>query len=217
MGDVQGMLSDIQAEANYACRMTGMDHLNDHVLAAMSRVPRQRFVNKSFRSHAFDNSPLPIGKGQTISQPFIVALMTDLIAPQRGDKILEVGTGSGYQTAVLAELVDHLYSIEIIPELAKKSRRRLEKAGYTNISIQVGDGYYGWPDMAPFDAIMVTAAVEHIPQPLIDQLAPGGRLVLPVGERRYSQDLILLKKDLDGATNMTRLLPVSFVSLSGSR
>jgi protein-L-isoaspartate(D-aspartate) O-methyltransferase len=217
MGDVQGMLSDIQAEANYACRMTGMDHLNDHVLAAMSRVPRQRFVNKSFRSHAFDNSPLPIGKGQTISQPFIVALMTDLITPQRGDNILEVGTGSGYQTAVLAELADHLYSIEIIPELAKKSRRRLEKVGYTNISFQVGDGYYGWSDMAPFDAIMVTAAVEHIPQPLIDQLAPGGRLVLPVGERRYSQDLILLKKDLDGTTNMTRLLPVSFVSLSGSR
>jgi protein-L-isoaspartate(D-aspartate) O-methyltransferase len=216
MGDVQGMLSDIQAEANYACRMTGMDHLNDHVLAAMGRVPRQRFVNKSLRPHAFDNSPLPIGKGQTISQPFIVALMTGLIAPKRGDKILEVGTGSGYQTAVLAELVNQLYSIEIIPELAKKSRRRLEKAGYSNISFKVGDGYYGWSAMAPFDAIMVTAAVENIPQPLIDQLAPGGRLVLPVGERRYSQDLFLLKKDRDGAINTTRLLPVSFVSLSGS-
>jgi protein-L-isoaspartate(D-aspartate) O-methyltransferase len=216
MGDVQGMLSDIQAEANYACRMTGMDHLNDHVLAAMSRVPRQRFVNKTFRPYAFDNSPLPIGKGQTISQPFIVALMTDLIAPKRGDKILEVGTGSGYQTAVLAELVNQLYSIEIIPELARKSRRRLEKAGYTNISFQVGDGYYGWSDMAPFDAIMVTAAVENIPQPLIDQLAPEGRLVLPVGERRFSQDLILLKKDRTGVINKTRLLPVSFVSLSGS-
>jgi protein-L-isoaspartate(D-aspartate) O-methyltransferase len=216
MGDVQGMLSDIQAEANYVCRMTGMDHLNDHVLAAMGRVPRQRFVNKTFRSHAFDNSPLPIGKGQTISQPFIVALMTDLITPQRGGKTLEVGTGSGYQTAVLAELVDQLYSIEIIPALAKKSRRRLERTGYTNITFQVGDGYYGWSDMAPFDAIMVTAAVEHIPQPLIDQLAPGGRLVLPVGERRYSQDLILLKKDYTGDISVTRLLPVSFVSLSGS-
>ncbi|MES9814008.1 MAG: protein-L-isoaspartate(D-aspartate) O-methyltransferase [Candidatus Thiodiazotropha sp.] len=217
MSDVQGMLSDIQAEANYACRMTGLDHLNDHVLAAMSRVPRQRFVNKSFRPHAYDNSPLPIGKGQTISQPFIVALMTDLMAPNRDDKILEVGTGSGYQTAVLAELVDHLYSIEIIPALAKKSRRRLEKAGYTNISFQVGDGYYGWSEMAPFDAIMVTAAVEHIPQTLIDQLAPGGRLVLPVGKRRYSQDLLLVKKDQYGAVKITRLLPVSFVPLSGSR
>jgi protein-L-isoaspartate(D-aspartate) O-methyltransferase len=216
MGDVQRMLSDIRAEVSYACRMTGLDNLNDHVLAAMSRVPRQRFVNKSFRSHAFDNSPLPIDKGQTISQPFIVALMTDLIAPQRGDKILEVGTGSGYQTAVLAELVDDLYSIEIIPELAKKSRRRLEKAGYTNISFKVGDGYYGWPDIAPFDAILVTAAVEHIPQPLVDQLAPGGRLVLPVGERRYSQDLILLKKDHAGTIDISRLLPVSFMPLSGA-
>ncbi|MEW8691138.1 MAG: protein-L-isoaspartate(D-aspartate) O-methyltransferase [Candidatus Thiodiazotropha endolucinida] len=216
MGDVQGMLCDIQAEANYACRMTGLDYLDDHVLAAMSRVPRQCFVKKSFRPHAYDNSPLPIGKGQTISQPFIVALMTDLMAPSRGDKILEVGTGSGYQTAVLAELVDHLYSIEIIPALAKKSRRRLEKAGYSNISFQVSDGYYGWSKKAPFDAIMVTAAVEHIPQPLIDQLAPGGRLVLPVGER-YSQDLILVKKDHTGTINKTRLLPVSFVPLRGTR
>lgn len=217
MGDVQGMLSDIQAEANYACRMSGLDYLNDHVLAAMGRVPRQRFVSKSLRPHAFDNSPLPIGKGQTISQPFIVALMTDLIAPKRGDKVLEVGTGSGYQTAVLAELVDRLCSIEIIPELAKKSRRRLEKEGYTNITFQVGDGYYGWSDMAPFDAIIVTAAVEQIPQPLVEQLAPGGRLVLPVGERSYSQDLILVKKDISGAIKKTRLLPVSFMPLSGSR
>ncbi|MES9991003.1 MAG: protein-L-isoaspartate(D-aspartate) O-methyltransferase [Candidatus Thiodiazotropha sp.] len=217
MGDIQGMLSDIQAEADYACRMTGQNHLNDHVLAAMGRVARNRFVSKPFRSHAFDNSPLPIGKGQTISQPFIVALMTDLIAPKRHDKILEVGTGSGYQTAVLAELVDHLYTIEIIPKLAQKSRRCLQKEGYSNISFLEGDGYYGWPDAAPFDAIMVTAAVEHIPQPLIDQLAPGGRLVLPVGQRRYSQDLILVEKDQAGAVEKTRLMPVSFVPLTGSR
>jgi protein-L-isoaspartate(D-aspartate) O-methyltransferase len=217
MGDIQGMLSDIRAEASYACRMTGLDHLDDHVLAAMGRVPRQRFVNKSFRSHAFENSPLPIGKGQTISQPFIVALMTDLIAPKRSDTILEVGTGSGYQTAVLAELVEHLYTIEIIPKLAQRSRRCLEKEGYSNISFLEGDGYYGWPDAAPFDAIMVTAAVEKIPQPLVDQLAPGGRLVLPVGKRRYSQDLILVKKDANGSLSKTRLLPVSFVPLSGSR
>jgi protein-L-isoaspartate(D-aspartate) O-methyltransferase len=217
MSDVQNMLSDIQAEADYACRMTGLGHLNDHILEAMGRVPRQRYVSKSFRPHAFENSPLPIGKGQTISQPFIVALMTDLMAPKREDKILEVGTGSGYQTAVLAELVDQLFSIEIIPTLAKKSRRRLEKEGYRNISFQVGDGYYGWSEKAPFDAIMVTAAAEQVPQPLVEQLAPGGRLVLPVGERRYSQDLILLKKDQDGVISINRLLPVSFVPLSGSR
>jgi protein-L-isoaspartate(D-aspartate) O-methyltransferase len=217
MGDVQGMLSDIQAEADYACRMTGLDHLDNHVLAAMGRVPRQRYVSKSFRPHAFDNSPLPIGKGQTISQPFIVALMTDLIAPKRENRILEVGTGSGYQTAILAELVDNLFSIEIIPALAKQSRRRLEKEGYRNISFQVGDGYYGWSDMAPFDAIIVTAAVEQIPQPLVEQLAPGGRLVLPLGERRYSQDLILLKKDQHREISIERLLPVSFLPLSGSR
>jgi protein-L-isoaspartate(D-aspartate) O-methyltransferase len=142
--------------------------------------------------------------------------MTGLMAPKREDTILEVGTGSGYQTAVLAELVDRLYSIEIIPALAKKSRRRLEKEGYTNISFQVGDGYYGWSEKAPFDAIIVTAAVEQIPQPLVEQLAPGGRLVLPVGVRHYSQDLILLKKDHDGVISNKRLLPVSFVPLSGS-
>ncbi len=216
MGDIQGMLSDIRAEAGYACRMTGLNHLDDHVLAAMGRVPRQRFVNKSFRSHAFDNSPLPIGKGQTISQPFIVALMTDLMAPKRGDKVLEVGTGSGYQTAVLAELVDHLHTIEIIRKLAQRSRRCLEKQGYTNISFLEGDGYYGWPDAAPFNAILVTAAVNEIPRPLVEQLAPGGRLVLPVGKQRYSQDLILVKKDSTGSLSKSRLLPVSFVPLTGS-
>ncbi|MCM8857439.1 MAG: protein-L-isoaspartate(D-aspartate) O-methyltransferase [Candidatus Thiodiazotropha sp.] len=217
MSDIQGMLSDIQAEANYACRMTGRTHLNDHILDAMGRVPRQRFVNKTFRSHAYDNSPLPIGKGQTISQPFIVALMTDLVAPQRSDKILEVGTGSGYQTAVLAELVEHLYTVEIIPKLAQKSRRRLEKEGYTNISYRVDDGYFGWPEESPFDAIMVTAAAEEIPQPLLDQLAPGGRLVLPVGKRLYSQDLILVTKDHSGQLHSSRLLPVTFVPLTGDR
>ena len=216
MGDIQGMLSDIRAEAGYACRMTGLKHLDDHVLAAMSRVPRQRFVNKSFRSHAFDNSPLPIGKGQTISQPFIVALMTGLIEPKISDKVLEVGTGSGYQTAILAELVDHLHTIEIIPKLAQKSRRRLVREGYDNISFLEGDGYFGWPEAAPFDAIIVTAAVEMIPQPLVDQLALGGRLVLPVGKRRYSQDLILVKKDRSGCLSKSRLLPVSFVPLTGS-
>lgn len=217
MADIEGMLHDIQAEANYACRMTGREMLDDHVLDAMSRVPRQHFVKKDFRPHAYDNSPLPIGKGQTISQPFIVALMTDLIAPKKQDKVLEVGTGSGYQTAVLAEMVSHLYTIEIIPGLAQRSRRQLEKEGYTNISYRVDDGYFGWPENAPFDAIMVTAAAEEVPQPLIDQLAPGGRMVLPVGKSYYTQDLMLLQKDESGAIHASNLLPVSFVPLTGDR
>lgn len=217
MADIEAMLHDIEAEANYACRMTGRSTLDDHVLDAMSRVPRQRFVRKNFRSHAYDNSPLPIGKGQTISQPFIVALMTDLVAPKRDDKVLEVGTGSGYQTAVLAEMVDQLYTIEIIPKLAERSQRLLEKQGYSNINYRIGNGYFGWPEEAPFDAIMVTAAAEEIPQPLIDQLAPGGRLVLPVGKRHYAQDLMLLQKDHSGQVHTSNLLPVSFVPLTGER
>ena len=217
MADIEAMLHDIEAEANYACRMTGRSTLDDHVLDAMSRVPRQRFVRKNFRSHAYDNSPLPIGKGQTISQPFIVALMTDLVAPKRDDKVLEVGTGSGYQTAVLAEMVDQLYTIEIIPKLAERSQRLLDKQGYSNINYRIGNGYFGWPEEAPFDAIMVTAAAEEIPQPLIDQLAPGGRLVLPVGKRHYAQDLMLLQKDQSGQVHTSNLLPVSFVPLTGER
>jgi protein-L-isoaspartate(D-aspartate) O-methyltransferase len=217
MADIEGMLYDIQAEANYACRMSGRRMLDDDVLAAMSRVPRQHFVKKIFRSHAYDNSPLPIGKGQTISQPFIVALMTDLLAPKREDKVLEVGTGSGYQTAVLAEMVDHLYTIEIIPKLAHRSRRQLEKEGYANITYRVGDGYFGWPEEAPFDAIMVTAAAEEVPQPLVDQLASGGRLVLPVGKSHYTQDLMLVQKHESGQVQTSNLLPVSFVPLTGNR
>ncbi len=217
MADIEAMLHDIEAEANYACRMTGRSTLNDHVLDAMSRVPRQRFVRKNFRSHAYDNSPLPIGKGQTISQPFIVALMTDLVAPKRDDKVLEVGTGSGYQTAVLAEMVDRLYTIEIIPKLAERSQRLLEKQGYSNINYRIGNGYFGWPEEAPFDAVMVTAAAQEVPQPLIDQLAPGGRMVLPVGRRHYTQDLMLLQKDQSGQVHSSNLLPVTFVPLTGER
>jgi protein-L-isoaspartate(D-aspartate) O-methyltransferase len=217
MVSIEQMLQDIRAEANYVCRMTGRCSLDDHVLTAMGKVPRQHFVSKVFRPHAYENSPLPIGKGQTISQPFIVALMTDLVAPKREDKVLEVGTGSGYQTAVLAELTRYLFTIEIIPALAQQSQRQLEKEGYKNIRFRTGDGYYGWPQEAPFDAILVTAAADEIPQPLIDQLAPGGRLVLPVGQRHYAQDLILLQKDQEGLVHTSNLLPVSFVPLTGDR
>ncbi|MEJ2454684.1 MAG: protein-L-isoaspartate(D-aspartate) O-methyltransferase [Candidatus Thiodiazotropha sp.] len=215
MGDLEGMLQDIRAEADYVCRMTGRGQLNDQTLNAMRRVPRQHFVSKSFRSHAYENSPLPIGGGQTLTQPFIVALMTDLVDPKPADKVLEVGTGSGYQTAILAQLAAELYTIEILPELAQASQHRLDEEGCLNIQYRIGDGYYGWPDTAPFDVIMVTAAVETIPVPLIQQLAPGGRMILPVGKRRYTQDLILLQKSADGNIHSTSLLPVTFVPLAG--
>jgi len=215
MGDLEGMLQDIRAEADYVSRMTGRGQLNDQTLSAMRRVPRQHFVSKSFRSHAYENSPLPIGGGQTIPQPFIVAIMTDLVSPTPSDRVLEVGTGSGYQSAVLAQLSAELYTVEILPELAQASQYRLEVEGYNNIHYRIGDGYYGWPEVAPFDVIMVTAAVETIPIPLIEQLAPGGRMILPVGKRRFTQDLILLQKNLQGEVNSTSLLPVTFVPLAG--
>jgi protein-L-isoaspartate(D-aspartate) O-methyltransferase len=217
MPNLDEMMRDIRVETNYACRMTGRCTLDAHVLEAIRRVPRQEYVGQSFRPHAYENSPLPIGQGQTISQPFIVALMTDLLELKSGDKVLEVGTGSGYQTAVLAELCGHLYTLEIIPELASQARNRLEEEGYGNIQYRIGDGYFGWPDEAPFDAIMVTAAVEEIPPPLVEQLAPGGRLVLPVGRRYFTQDLFLLHKDLTGEVHASNLLPVSFVPLTGER
>jgi protein-L-isoaspartate(D-aspartate) O-methyltransferase len=215
MGDIEGMLRDIRAEANYACRMTGREKLNDQILEVMGRIPRQHFVSKHFRTHAYENSPLPIGSGQTISQPFVVALMTDLVAPKPTDRVLEVGTGSGYQTAILSQLAAQLYTIEIIPELAQESQHRLDEEGYRNITFRIGDGYFGWPEIAPFDVIMVSAAVEEIPLPLIDQLAPGGRMILPVGKRLYTQDLILLQKDQAGEIHSTSLLPVTFVPLAG--
>ncbi len=215
MGDLEGMLRDICAEADYVCRMTGLGQLHDQTLTAMRRVPRQHFVSQSFRSHAYENSPLPIGGGQTVPQPFIVAIMTDLVAPKHTDRVLEIGTGSGYQSAVLAQLSGELYTVEILPELAQSSQYRLDEEGYRNIHCRIGDGYYGWPEVAPFDVIMVTAAVEAIPLPLVEQLAPGGRMILPVGKRRFTQDLILLQKDQFGEVQSTSLLPVAFVPLAG--
>ncbi|MEG7524387.1 MAG: protein-L-isoaspartate(D-aspartate) O-methyltransferase [Chromatiales bacterium] len=169
----------------------------------------------NMRCHAFDNSPLPIGRGQTISQPFIVALMTDLANPSPGDRVLEVGTGSGYQTAVMSLLVRQLYSIEIISELAEEARLRFDELNYSNIISRTGDGYFGWPEEAPFDIILVTAAATEVPPHLPDQLAPGGRLVLPVGGRFYGQDLLLLEKDESGNVTEKSLLPVAFVPMTG--
>jgi protein-L-isoaspartate(D-aspartate) O-methyltransferase len=183
------------------------------VLQAMREVPRHLFVPEALRGQAYEDRPLPIGNGQTISQPYIVALMTELMAPEAGDVALEVGTGSAYQAAVLSRLVEHVYTIEIVPPLAEQAARRLSGPEYSNVSVRQGDGYLGWPEAGPFDAIIITAGADHIPEPLIAQLKPGGRLVMPVGEIP-DQHLVLLEKDGDGTVRERRILPVAFVPLT---
>jgi len=190
------------------------DVRDEKVLAAMRKVPRHLFVLESYLDAAYDDSPLPIGYGQTISQPYIVALMTELAGVSKGAKVLEVGTGSGYQAAVLAEIVNKVYTIEIIKELGKSAQERLKRLGYTNIEVKIGDGYYGWEEYAPFDAIIVTAAAEHIPPPLIKQLKDGGKMVIPVGHAFWVQDLVLVEKKGDRITTKN-IIPVRFVPLTG--
>jgi protein-L-isoaspartate(D-aspartate) O-methyltransferase len=180
------------------------------VLAAMREVPRHRFVPPALLSRAYDDSPLPIGYGQTISQPFIVAYMTEALQIERSHRVLEIGTGSGYQAAVLGELAEVVYTIEIVPELARSAAETLKALGYTNVGVRAGDGYAGWPEHAPFDRIMLTAAPEQIPQPLIQQLAPRGRLIAPVGGQGATQWLTILDKTTQGVTQR-RTLPVQFV------
>ncbi len=182
------------------------------VLDALRKVPRHLYVPSELRPSAYGDFPLPIGKGQTISQPYIVALMTELLMPDANKKILEIGTGSGYQAAVLAELVDKVYTIEIVDELAETARRRLRKMGYKNIEVKSGDGYRGWPEHAPYDAIIVTAAPEHIPKPLIEQLKIGGVMVLPVGD--FFQQLKVVKKTKEGIVQKN-IIPVRFVPMTG--
>jgi protein-L-isoaspartate(D-aspartate) O-methyltransferase len=172
-------------------------------------------VPPDVRRHAYENRPLPIGYGQTISQPYIVAIMTDLVAPGADDVVLEVGTGSGYQAAVLSRLARVVCSIEIIPQLAQRARRDLLRLGYANIRTREGDGYYGWEDCGPFDAIVVTAGAGHVPPPLIEQLKPGGRLIIPVGSRFMTQQLLLVEKDEAGEVTTRHVLPVRFVPLTG--
>jgi protein-L-isoaspartate(D-aspartate) O-methyltransferase len=183
------------------------------VLSAMGKVPREEFVPDSYDDEAYDDNPLPIGEGQTISQPYIVALMTELLAPQPTDKILEVGTGSGYQAAVLAEIVANVYTIEIIEELSKRARETCDQLGYKNISFKVGDGFVGWEEYAPFNGIIVTCAPGEVPQPLIDQLADGGHLVIPVGES-YPQVLEVLTRKGD-KIETEKITAVSFVPMTG--
>lgn len=184
------------------------------VIEVMRSVPRHRFVDKRNRGSAYADHPLPIGHGQTISQPYIVAYMTELLAPQADHVVLEIGTGSGYQAAVLAEIVDHVYTIEILEPLAAQAEETLTELGYDNVSVKAGDGYLGWPEHAPFDRIIVTAAPDHIPQPLIDQLKPGGRLVLPVGPVWSAQRLTLLTKQADGSIETEVVMAVGFVPLT---
>lgn len=191
--------------------------LDPKVMQAITDVPRHEFVLKNLRQFAYLNRPLPIGHGQTISQPYVVALMTDLLKIQPGDKALEVGTGSGYQAAILSKLADKVYSIEIIKELHKRATKVLKQQGFHNVQTRSGDGYYGWQKVAPFDVIVVTAAASHVPPPLIKQLKPGGRMVIPVGSPFMVQQLILIEKDAKGKVKSKQILPVRFVPLTGKR
>lgn len=202
---------DVRGTALYL----GKDRLDPRVLEALGRVPRHEFVPERQRRYAYENRPLPIGHGQTISQPYIVAIMTDLVGPQPDHRVLEIGTGSGYQAAILAELVDSVYTIEIIEPLGQAAKAKLERLGYDNITVRVGDGYYGWSEAGPFDAIVVTAAASHVPPPLVGQLKPGGRMIIPVGSRFLTQELLLIEKDAQGQIRTRQLLPVRFVPLTG--
>jgi protein-L-isoaspartate(D-aspartate) O-methyltransferase len=189
------------------------DVRNPDVLRVMRAVPRHLFIPESQRAWAYEDHPVPIGQGQTISQPYIVALMTELLEPAKDHKVLEIGTGSGYQAAVLSGLVKQIFSIEIVPELARSASALLAKQGYSNVKVRLGDGYRGWPEEAPFDRIIITAAPPEIPQTLIDQLAPGGKLVAPVGSTVWGQDLVVVDKRPDGKTRRRSVIPVMFVPM----
>jgi protein-L-isoaspartate(D-aspartate) O-methyltransferase len=213
MNGLQRMLNDIEAEVNLTRHLIGKNTLNERVMEAIKQVPRHKFLPAHFRFLAYSNGPAPIGSGQTISQPYMVALMTDLLEPKPTDTILEVGTGSGYQAAVLSKLVKQVYSLEIIDDLANKARRQLKKMGYSNVTVATGNGRLGWQEHAPFDGIIVTAAADHIPQPLIDQLGVGARLVIPVGVAYEFQTLTVLEKKVGGRIESRHILDVSFVPL----
>ena len=207
-------LRDIEREVAYTRHEIGRDAFAPRVMAAMAAVPREQFVPESGRQLAFANGPLAIGHGQTISQPYIVALMTDLLAPRPQDSILEIGTGSGYQAAVLAELVGQVHSVEIIAALATAAGERLERLGYDNISVRHADGFHGWPEHAPYDGIVVTAAAPQVPPPLVEQLKPGARLVIPVGLPGGVQELQVVEKHADGTIETRSILLVAFVPLT---
>jgi protein-L-isoaspartate(D-aspartate) O-methyltransferase len=208
------MIATIEDHASTAGDAVGDTGLSPAVLEVMGRIERHLFVPEDFSELAYDDRPVPIGYGQTISQPFIVALMTHLLQPDPGDTALEVGTGSGYQAAVLSPLVEQVCTIEIIPQLGETAAERLDRLGFANVSTRVGDGYFGWPECGPFDRIVVTAAAGHVPPPLVEQLKPGGRMVIPVGGRFVTQYLTLVEKAQSGEVTTRQLLPVLFVPLT---
>jgi protein-L-isoaspartate(D-aspartate) O-methyltransferase len=208
------MVRDIAAMARATASETSRASFSERVMAALGKVPRHRLVPSAQVPFAYENRPLPIGHGQTISQPYIVALMTDLLEPKPTDVVLEVGTGSGYQAAVLAELVAKVYTIEIVEPVGTRAAADLAALGYKNVITRLGDGYNGWPEAAPFDGIVVTAAAPHVPQPLVDQLKPSGRLVIPVGGDWGGQDLLVIEKTQQGSTTTKRTIPVRFVPLT---
>lgn len=209
------MIDEIKEDVRLTRQQLGKPALDQRVLQALHQVPRHEFVPAQYRSEAYQNRPLPIGFGQTISQPYIVAIMTDLLQMEPDHVVFELGTGSGYQAAVLAELAKHVYTMEIIEELGERAQKTLKRLGYANVTVRVGDGYYGWEEYAPFDAIIVTAAGDHIPPPLVRQLKPGGRMIIPVGGHFFTQQLTLVEKQQDGTVRTRGILPVSFVPLTG--
>jgi protein-L-isoaspartate(D-aspartate) O-methyltransferase len=209
------LIAAIRADTDHVANRIGKTALDKRVLRAMTKVPRHEFVPAEVQSCAYLDTPLPIGLGKTISQPFMVAVMTDLLELKPDDAVLEIGTGLGYQSAVLAELADRVYSVEMIDELAQRAAQRLKRQGYTNVEVHVANGYLGWPEHAPFDKIMVTAAPDLIPTPLINQLKAGGRMVIPVG-LLGAQQLVLAQKDLNGRVATKEIMPVLFSPLEGS-
>lgn len=217
MSNMTRMIRDIESEVAFTQNYIGKTALDARVMDAMHRVPRDRFIPSDRVAYAYENGPVPIGCGQTISQPYIVALMTDLLRTKPDDTILEIGTGSCYQAAVLSLLVRQVYTVEIIPELGEPAATRLKRLGYGNVEVRVGDGYYGWPEHAPYDGIIVTAAAPYFPQPLIEQLKPGGRMVIPIGLPYCDQDLMIVEKDGQGQIEARSILPVAFVPLTGDR
>jgi protein-L-isoaspartate(D-aspartate) O-methyltransferase len=207
---VQEIEADVRATRSYLDK----DRLDARVIAAMAKVPRHEFVPDEYRPMAYLNQPLPIGYSQTISQPYIVAIMTDLLGVFEDGRVLEVGTGSGYQAAVLGELCDQVYSIEIVEPLGLQTQELLKRLGYSNVHVKIDDGYLGWPEHAPFDGIIVTAAAPEVPQPLIDQLKPGGRMIIPIGQQFGHQELLLIEKNAQGDISREDILPVRFVPLT---
>ena len=213
------LIEEIERNARETANWTGRKKFSKRTMEAVARVPRHRFVKPEFEVAAYVNRPQPIGHGQTISQPYIVALMTDLLDLTGAETVLEIGAGSGYQAAVLAETLPdgHVYSVEIVPALAKQARARLTDLDYANVTVLEGNGFDGWPDQAPYDAVMVTAAPTHIPEALVAQLKPGGRMAIPVGRPHNRQSLMLVRKDATGSVHKDSVLPVAFVPMVGDR